>query len=156
MGIRFSFLVVEVKGLSLSGSLTSAQNQAAISGASILRILKDLSYRAACNASTDLDSGFQALGLGLTSSSTTPVGLHSTLVLCFPIVIEGPVHELWVHFEHEGAFHMEFLQSWRTTRERDAREHVYFLARIMGRGKGSFIDCTVEKLDKVPRYGVFG
>src|SRR5207302_295489 len=39
MGIRFPFLVVEAKGLSLNGSLISAQNQAAISGASILTIL---------------------------------------------------------------------------------------------------------------------
>lgn len=61
-----------------------------------------------------------------------------------------------MHFEHEGAFHMEFLQSWRTTRERDARELVHFLAQIMEWGKGRFKDCIVEKLDKVPRYGVFG
>jgi hypothetical protein len=155
MGIRFPFLIVETKGLSLNGSLISAQNQAAISGASMLRILKDLSYQAACNARTDLDSGFQTLDSGLTLLSTTPVGLHSTLALCFSIVTEGPVHELWVHFEHEGAFHMEFLQSWRTTLERDARELVHFLARIMGWGKGSFKDCIVEKLDEVPSYGVF-
>ena len=44
MGIRFPFLVVEAKGLSLDGSLVSAQNQAAISGASMLAILKDLKY----------------------------------------------------------------------------------------------------------------
>jgi hypothetical protein len=156
MGIQFPFLVVEAKGLSLNGSLISAQNQAAISGASILRILKDLSYQAACNVSTDLDSEFQALDPELTSSSTTPVGLHSTLALCFSNVTEGPVHELWLHFEHGGAFHMEFLQLWRTTRERDTRELVHFLARIMGWGKGSLKDCIVEKLDKVPRYGVPG
>jgi hypothetical protein len=97
----------------------------------------------------DPDSEFQALDPVLTSSSTTPVGLHSTLALCFSIVTEGSVHELWVHFEHEGAFRMEFLQSWRTARERDARELVHFLARMMEWGKGSFKDCIIEKLDKV-------
>lgn len=94
MGIRFPFLVAEAKGLSLNGSLISALNQAAISGASILRILKDLGYQATCNASTDLDSGFQAFDSRLTSSSTTPVALHSALAPCFSIVTEGPVHKL--------------------------------------------------------------
>jgi hypothetical protein len=94
MGIRFPFLIVEAKSLSLNGSLISAQNQAAISGASMLRILKDLSYQAACSAKTDLNSGFQTLDSGFTSLSTMPVGLHSTLALCFSIVTEGPVHEL--------------------------------------------------------------
>ncbi|KAF2450855.1 hypothetical protein P171DRAFT_503628, partial [Karstenula rhodostoma CBS 690.94] len=42
MGVRFPFMVVETKGLSLSGSLISGQNQAAISGACMLTILKDL------------------------------------------------------------------------------------------------------------------
>ncbi|KAF1995250.1 hypothetical protein P154DRAFT_474609 [Amniculicola lignicola CBS 123094] len=147
MGIRFPFLIVEAKGLSLNGSLITAQNQAAISGASMLTILKDLSHQAACNVNLDSDSGFQTLDPNLALPSTT---------LCFSIVTEGPVHELWVHFEHEDAFHMEFLQSWRTTRERDARELVHFLAQIMGWGKGRFKDCIVEKLDKVPRCGAFG
>jgi hypothetical protein len=122
----------------------------------MLRILKDLSDQAACNASMDPDSGCQTLDLGPASPSTAPVGLQSTIVLCFSVVMEGPVHEWWVHFEYEGAFYMEFLQSWRTTHGRDARELVHFLARIMEWGKGRFKDCVVEKLDKVPRYGVFG
>jgi hypothetical protein len=122
----------------------------------MLRILKDLSYQAACNASMDPNCDPQTLDPGFTSSFTTPEGLQSNLALCFSIVTEGPVHELWVHFEHEGAFHMEFLQSWRTTRERDARELVHFLARIMEWGKEGFKDCIVKNLDKVPRYGMLG
>jgi hypothetical protein len=145
MGIRFPFLTVETKGLSVNGSLIGAQNQAAISGASILTILKDLSYQAACNAGSDYDS-----------ASTAPSAPQpSPPTLCFSIATEGPVHELWVHFEHEGAFHIEFLQSWRTTRGRDAQELVHSLARIMDWGKGRFKDCIVEKLDKVPKCGAF-
>jgi hypothetical protein len=33
---------------------------------------------------------------------------------------------------------MEFLQSWRIVRERDAQELVHILARIMAWGKGRF------------------
>jgi hypothetical protein len=61
-----------------------------------------------------------------------------------------------VHFEHEDAFHMEFLQSWRTTRKRDAEGFTNFLTRIMEWGKGRFKDGIVEKLDKVQRRGAFG
>ena len=142
MGIRFPFLIVEAKGLSLNGTLISAQNQAAISGACMLTILKDLSHQAACNVNPD--PAIQAPDPAL---STTPT-------LCFSVVTEGPVHELWVHFEHEAAFHMECLQSWRTTHERHAREFVQCLARIMAWGKGRFKDCIVEKLDTIPRSGL--
>jgi hypothetical protein len=139
MGIRFPFLIVEAKGLSLNGSLISAQNQAAISGVSMLTILKDLTRQA---------EGVQTLDPELSTLSATPA-------LCFSVVTEGPVHELWVHFEHEGAFHMEFIESWRTTRQRDAREFVDFLAQIMAWGAGRFKDSIVKKLDKVPRHSQY-
>lgn len=130
MGVRFPFLVVEAKGLSLNGSLISAQNQAAISGASMLHILRDLDEAA---------------------HSSPP-----SLALCFSIVTEGPVHELWVHFEHNRAFHMESLRSWRTTRARDAHELVHFLANIMDWGRDRFRHGVVERLNNVPEHAVFG
>lgn len=49
MGIRFLFSILEAKGLGLSGSLVGARDQAAVGDASMLRVLKDLSYQAACN-----------------------------------------------------------------------------------------------------------
>jgi hypothetical protein len=45
MSIRFLFLVLEAKGLSLSGSLVSGRIQAAISGACMLTVLKDRSHQ---------------------------------------------------------------------------------------------------------------
>lgn len=121
IGMRFPFLIIETKGLSSNGSLVSAQNQAAISGACMLRILKDL-------------------------DETT--NLHSTdPPLCFSIVTEGPTHELWIHFEHEEAFHMEILRSWRTTFLSDAREFVQFLGKVMEWGGGRFRGGIIERLD---------
>lgn len=76
IGMRFPFLIIETKGLSLNGSLASAQNQAAVSGDCMLRILKEF------DKTTDLHS-------------TDPL-------LCFSIVTEGPTHELWVHFDVMG------------------------------------------------------
>lgn len=156
MGIRFPFLIVEAKGLSLSGSLISGQNQAAISGACMLTILKDLGHQAAWKTSSgpeiELQTPHAEPGIPITTLSVS----QPTPVLCFSIVTEGPVHELWVHFEHEGAFHMEFLQSWRTVRKQDAQGLVNFLARIMAWGRGKLKDEIVEKLEKIPRNGRFG
>lgn len=124
MGMRFPFLIVETKGLSVHGNLVSAQNQAAIGGASMLRILKDL------DETTD-------------SHPTSPP-------LCFSIVTEGPAHELWVHFEYEEAFHMEALKSWRMTRASDVEEFVRALVSIMEWGRGRFRDGILARLDSQP------
>lgn len=124
MGMRFPFLIVETKGLSVNGSLVSAQNQAAIGGASMLRILKDL--------------------------EETTDSHHASSPLCFSIVTEGPAHELWIHFEHEGAFHMEALKSWRVTRASDVEEFVRALARIMEWGRETFRAGIVARLDSQP------
>jgi hypothetical protein len=121
--MRFPFLIVDTKGLSFSGSLVSAQNQAAISGACMLRILKNL------DETTDLHS-------------TGPP-------LCFSIVTEGPTRELWIHSEHEEAFHMEFLRSWRATFLRGAREFVQFLGKVMEWGGGRVRGGIIERLDNI-------
>ncbi|KAH7122352.1 hypothetical protein B0J11DRAFT_551017 [Dendryphion nanum] len=156
MGIRFPFLVVEAKGLGQNGSLISAQNQAAISGACILVILKDLNQQAAWNTSLELDARLHALNAGPTLLTTTPPGPQPTPALCFSIVQESPVHELWVHFEHEGAVYMQYLQSWRTVSKRNAQALVRCIARTMAWGKGEFRDAIVNKLEKIPRSGAFG
>jgi hypothetical protein len=124
MGMRFPFLIVETKGLSVHGNLVNAQNQAAIGGASMLRILKDL--------------------------DETTFAHPTSPPLCFSIVTEGPAHELWVHFEHEESFHMEALKSWRMTRARDVEELVRALANIMEWGRGRFRAGVMAKLDSQP------
>ncbi|EMD86583.1 hypothetical protein COCHEDRAFT_1160287 [Bipolaris maydis C5] len=127
MGIRFPFMIAETKGWSEKGTLMSAQNQAAVGGACMLKILKDL---------TD----YAARGIGLhpkqESPPTTPEELFPTLAICFSVVSEGPIHELWVHFEREDEFHMHNLNAWRTTKRSHAEEFVNCLGRIIEWGKG--------------------
>jgi hypothetical protein len=55
----------------------------------------------------------------------------------------------------EASMNMEFLQSWRIVRERDAQEFVHILAWIMAWGKGRFNDVVVDRLNKVPKRGPF-
>ncbi|UPX12659.1 uncharacterized protein EKO05_0003200 [Ascochyta rabiei] len=130
IGVCFLFLVVEAKGLSVNGSLVSAQNQSAICSASMLQILKDLNSQTPA-----LDPG--------PLSSTTPA-------LCFSVVTEGPVYKLWVHFHHNSTVYMVLLWLWRTTHTRSANKLVLFLVRIMDWGRSAFRDSVVQKLDNIP------
>jgi hypothetical protein len=135
MGIRFPFLIVEAKGLSLSGSLVSAQNQAAVSGASMLAILRDL-----CNQADGYIN--PAAGSGVT--------LEEKPALCFSIVTAGPIHEMNVHFMHEGAFHMHCFRAFRTTLQPATMEFVYFLCKVLEWGRGRYRSSIAEKLKQVP------
>jgi hypothetical protein len=85
MGLRFPFLIAEMKGLSFNGGLVAAQNQAAIGAACMLQILVDLENQVAPP-----------------TTRTSPAAPR----LCFSITTEGPVHELWVHFRLGEATHM--------------------------------------------------
>jgi hypothetical protein len=141
MGIRFPFLVVEAKGLSLNRSLVAAQNQAAVSGACMLAILQDLHDQA---------DGYT------TSAPDSHLTSREIPMLCFSIVTAGPVHEMYVHFMHDGAFHMHCFRSCRTTLRRDAREFVYYIFQILKWGTGTYKNGIKEKLDLVPRRAGFG
>ncbi|KAH8724205.1 hypothetical protein GQ44DRAFT_740633 [Phaeosphaeriaceae sp. PMI808] len=129
MGLRFPFLITETKGLSLNGGLVAAQNQAAIGAACMLKILDDLENQAA-----------------LPMTPTSPAAPQ----LCFSITTEGPVHELWVHFRLGEATHMQNIRAWRTTHQRDVRELVYCLARILKWAEDDFMKKIQEKLDVLP------
>jgi hypothetical protein len=137
MALRFPFLVAETKGLSMNGNLVAAQNQAAISGASMLVILQDLNNQVKWNNSSASDSEL----------STPP----QAPLLCFSIVTAGPTHEVYVHFKYQDVFHMHCLRSCRTTLRRDTREFVHFLNRILQWGRGDFKNNIVAMLDKIPR-----
>ncbi|EOA82255.1 uncharacterized protein SETTUDRAFT_44124 [Exserohilum turcica Et28A] len=141
MGFRFPFMIVETKGLSEKGTLISAQNQAAVGGACMLKILKDLTNQAA--RSTDLHPKQE-------SPPTTLAELSPAPTLCFSVVTEGPEHELWVHFEREDRFYMHHLETWRTTKKSHVEELVNWLGRIIEWGKGEFKEGIVEKLGRVP------
>lgn len=129
MGLRFPFLIVETKGLSLNGGLVAAQNQAAIGAACMLKILEDLENQAVL--------------------PTAPASLAEA-PLCFSITTEGPVHELWVHFKLGDATHMHNIRTWRMTHERHVRELVCCLARILKWAKDDFMEKIREKLDALP------
>jgi hypothetical protein len=128
MALRFPFLVTETKGLGVNGNLVAAQNQAAVSGASMLVILQGLQNQVEWNNSSATDSEF--------ISTQAPM-------MCFSIVTAGPTHEICVHFRYQEAFHMHCVRSCRTTHRCDTWEFVLFLSRILQWGRGDFKDSIV-------------
>ena len=130
MGLRFPFLIAETKGLGLNGSLVAAQNQAAVGGACMMQILDDL------EGQTTMDCMEQPSAQAFSK-------------LCFSVTTEGPVHELWVHFKLEDSIHMQNIRTWRTTHQRDVKELVYCLAKIIKWGNDGFMKGIQGRLDKV-------
>lgn len=138
MGLRFPFLVVEAKGLSLNGSLVSAQNQAAVSGAAMLAILRDLDDQVdGCGA--------RVPDIGATSQETP--------ALCISIVTMGPIHDLNVHFMENEKYFMCPFQTYRTTLRKDAHKFVALLFQILEWGKKRYKEGIMEKLDRVRGSG---
>ncbi|KAH8691076.1 hypothetical protein GQ44DRAFT_720098 [Phaeosphaeriaceae sp. PMI808] len=123
LGLHFPFLLAEAKGLATSGNMIGAENQAAVGGACALRILDSLA------------------SLGSEVTELPPV--------IFTISVEGPVHELSIHYCIEGKYHMTVHRTWRTTLERDNLEFIVAIARIIYWGANSFRDTIVTKMDLI-------
>jgi hypothetical protein len=121
LGLHFPFLLVEAKGLTTSGNMIGAENQAAVGGACALRILD--SPASLCSEVTELP------------------------LIIFTISTEGPIHELSIHYCIEGGYHMTVHRTWRTTLERDNLEFIFAIARIIYWGANSFRDTIITKMD---------
>ncbi|KAH8725722.1 hypothetical protein GQ44DRAFT_739505 [Phaeosphaeriaceae sp. PMI808] len=137
MGLRFPFLVAETKGSSANGTLVSAQNQAAVSGASMLVIHRDLNNQANWHTSS--------------APGSRPTIPQESSLPCFSVVTAGPTHEVYVHYMHQDTFYMHCIRSCRTTHRRDTQELVHFLVCILEWGTRDYKNAIVERLDKIPR-----
>ncbi|KAH8707561.1 hypothetical protein GQ44DRAFT_628523 [Phaeosphaeriaceae sp. PMI808] len=129
INLHFPFLIVEAKGLVIGSNMVGAQNQVAVDGACALNILHD----------------FQAAGTANMPSLEQPAQRQ----IIFSIATEGPIHELWVHYKVGEAYHMTLLRIWRTTVERDAKEFVQALCKVLGWGANGFRTAILEKLTAI-------
>jgi hypothetical protein len=121
LGLHFPFLLVETKGLTTSGNIIGAENQAAVGGACALRILDSLA--SLCSEVTELPP------------------------IIFTISTEGPIHELSIHYCIKGDYHMTVHRTWRTTLERDNLDLIFAIARIIYWGANSFRDTIIRKMN---------
>lgn len=128
IGLHFPFLIIEAKGLAIGSNMVGAQNQAAVDAACALNILRDLKLAAtAYMPCTSMDQ-------------------PEPRQIIFSVATEGPIHELWVHYQIEEAYHMTLLRIWRTTIAKDAREFVQALGKALEWGVYNFRTAVLKEL----------
>lgn len=111
--------------------MVGAQNQAAVDGACALNILRDLKLTA------------------ITYMSHVSKDQPRPRQILFSVVTEGPIHELWVHYQIDEAYHMTLLRIWRTTIAKEAREFVQALGKVLEWGVSSFRTAIVKELTAI-------
>ncbi|RAL07784.1 uncharacterized protein BO97DRAFT_473382 [Aspergillus homomorphus CBS 101889] len=143
--LRFPFLIVEAKSGATGGNLYQAQNQAAVSGASALQILQSL---ADLQAAQRLDEGSRNSNPNPTESAPGLPRAPPPPNIVFSITMEGPIHELWLHFQkpREKTFSMVCLGSWRTTLRDSSRDLVRHLRAVLRWGSGEFREGIINTL----------
>ena len=127
LGLRFPFFMVEARAAATGGNLYQAQNQVAVSGSTALKIF---------NALSDLHDPQEDREL------------FAKPRLAFSVTTEGPIHELWLHFQRaeEVKFYMVCLGSWRTTLEDGALELVRHISAVLRWGMEHLKDEIISLL----------
>lgn len=164
-GSHFPFFMVELKASATGGTLFQGQNQAAVSGASAVGILRELDklHRSSLdllNAEVE-----QPVGGGETERQQTQVThtvgdeqsaddtAESVPPVAFSAVAEGPVHELWMHFydARKSSYGMSCIGIWRTTDPDDALQLTCMFAAILQWGAQNLKPRVVKMLKDVAR-----
>ncbi|OJJ38805.1 hypothetical protein ASPWEDRAFT_57408 [Aspergillus wentii DTO 134E9] len=129
LGLRFPFLIVEAK---------------AVGGSTALQIFKNLSD---LNDVQDLDEVIQEI---IEDSPGSAQGLSDSIVhLAFSVMTEGPIHELWLHFQRakEEDFSMVCLGTWRTTLRDGSLNFLRHLLAVSRWGNGALKNGIVSILE---------
>jgi len=144
-GLAFPFVVVEGKAYSTGKQIFEAENQAAVSAASGLKIqlcLNELVKRATTTTGSDVP---------LTLSNTaTP--------LFFSICTEGPYHELYAHYTHieDGVCKTKqtLLEICHGMLLKSVVDFIVAVDNVLRWGTGQFLESVVERLGMVARKGL--
>ena len=138
--LTFPTLVFEGKGYSTSKQVFEAQNQAAVSGASGVKIqimLDGLVKRATRSSDTPL----------MPSRNQPP--------LVFSICSEGPQHELWAHYtiieDGERQFDMALLNTCHGVMPKQVESFLVQVDNVLNWSVGPFLKSVVDGLGKVAR-----
>ncbi|KIW58939.1 hypothetical protein PV05_03429 [Exophiala xenobiotica] len=136
----FPFAVVEGKAYSTGKQVFEAQNQAAVAGASGLKI--QLALNELVKRST-------------TSFGVPPSPFKDQLPLFFSICTEGPYHELWAHYTliEDGVrtFNMRLLQICNGVLLEGVEEFMVSVDNVLRWGAGPFLESVVERLGTVAK-----
>lgn len=136
----FPFAVIEGKAYSTGKQVFEAENQAAVSGASGLKIqlcLNKLVKRAT------------------TSSDVPLIHLNTTPPLFFSVCTEGPYHELYAHYTHieDGVrkFNQTLLEICNGMLLKSVVDFIVMVDNVLRWGTGQFLESVAERLEKLAR-----
>ncbi|KAI9861208.1 MAG: hypothetical protein M1813_005381 [Trichoglossum hirsutum] len=139
-GLIFPFAVVEGKAYSTGKQVFEAESQAAVSGASGLRIQLDLN---------------ELVKRATTSSDVPPIYSNATPPLFFSVCTEGPYHELYAHYTHtkNGVrnFNQTLLKICNGTLLETVVDFIVVVDNVLRWGTGQFLESVVERLEIVAR-----
>ena len=137
-GLVFPFAVVEGKACSTDKPIFEAQNQAAVSGASGLKI------------QLSLDKLVKRL-----HPEKPPIPSKNEPPLFFSICTEGPYHELWAHYTlmEDGMrkFKMELLKICNGVLLEGVEDFIVAVDNVLRWGTGPFLESVVDRLADVAR-----
>ncbi|KAF1955589.1 hypothetical protein CC80DRAFT_87480 [Byssothecium circinans] len=135
----FPFAVIEGKAYSTGKQIFEAENQAAVSGASGLKIqlcLNELVKRA-------------------TSSNISPTPSNTLTPLFFSVCTEGPYHELYAHYTHieDGVrkFNQTLLEICNSMLLKSVVDFIIVVDNVLRWGTGQFLELVAEGLGKVAK-----
>ncbi|KAI5309976.1 hypothetical protein KEM55_002012 [Ascosphaera atra] len=135
--LRFPFLIVELKASATGGNLYQAQNEAAVGGSSALQILRGLLELYHVHLKEEGGDGCQL------EKET-----HAKVV--FSVTTEGPIYELWLHFQRSnGDFCMACIGAWRITLRDGALGFLSHLSAILRWGNGAFRNTVTNAIRQI-------
>lgn len=134
----FPFAVIEGKAYSTGKQIFEAENQAAVSRASGLKIQLCLNELVKC---------------ATTGSDVSPAPSH--IPLFFSVCTEGPYHELYAHYTRveDGVrkFHQTLLEICNGMLLKSVADFIVVVDNVLRWGTGQFLESVVDGLGKVAR-----
>jgi hypothetical protein len=136
----FPFAVVEGKAYSTGKQVFEAENQAAVSGASGLKIQLCLN---------------ELVKSATTGSDVPPTPSNTLPPLFFSVCTEGPYHELYAHYTliEDGVrtFNQTLLEICNGVLLKSVVDFIVAVDNVLRWGTGQFLESVVERLGKVAR-----
>jgi hypothetical protein len=134
LGIRFPFLIVEGKAYATGNPIFEAENQSAVSGACILKILHDLND---------------------VSDRAHPGSRPQGQPIVFSICTEGPIHELWAHYttteDDVRMYNMIILKSCNAILDDELLRFLITVDNVMSWASGEFLERITTQLGEVAK-----
>lgn len=136
----FPFAVIEGKAYSTGKQVFEAENQAAVSGASGLKIQLRLN---------------ELVNRATTGSDVSPTPSNTSPPFFFSVCTEGPYHELYAHYTHveDGVrkFNQTLLEICNGMLLKSVVDFIIMVDNVLRWGTGQFLESVVEGLGKVAR-----